>query len=234
MSYCVNCGVELEASLEVCPLCNTPVLNPKDIPYTKKMTPFPTEKGQVETVKRKDMGILLTIVVLATSITCGLLNFLVFNQNLWSLFVIGGCVLLWVFMIPAVIYSRFSIYAYLLIDGMCLTGYLYMIALAVGSRDWYFGLALPIIVLLTILVEALVLCLRKLPVTFITTALFIFIATEVLCVGIEIFIDLYTESAVALSWSAVVLTVCSIINVTLLTLLSRRRLRNAVRRRLHF
>lgn len=28
MSYCVNCGVELDASASECPLCNTPVINP--------------------------------------------------------------------------------------------------------------------------------------------------------------------------------------------------------------
>ena len=31
MSYCVNCGVELDASAKECPLCNTPVLNPREL-----------------------------------------------------------------------------------------------------------------------------------------------------------------------------------------------------------
>ena len=29
MSYCVNCGVELDATASVCPLCQTPVCNPR-------------------------------------------------------------------------------------------------------------------------------------------------------------------------------------------------------------
>ena len=28
MSYCVNCGVELDATASFCPLCHTPVVNP--------------------------------------------------------------------------------------------------------------------------------------------------------------------------------------------------------------
>ena len=28
MSYCVNCGVELDPSAGICPLCHTPVVNP--------------------------------------------------------------------------------------------------------------------------------------------------------------------------------------------------------------
>lgn len=27
MSYCVNCGVELDPSAGICPLCHTPVVN---------------------------------------------------------------------------------------------------------------------------------------------------------------------------------------------------------------
>ena len=31
MSYCVNCGVELEKGAKKCPLCGTKVINPREI-----------------------------------------------------------------------------------------------------------------------------------------------------------------------------------------------------------
>ena len=31
MSYCVNCGVELEKGAKKCPLCGTEVINPNEI-----------------------------------------------------------------------------------------------------------------------------------------------------------------------------------------------------------
>ena len=68
MSYCVNCGVELDSSLKSCPLCHTPVLHPGELEKANAPSPYPMEKGQVETVKRKDLGILLTVVLLAASI----------------------------------------------------------------------------------------------------------------------------------------------------------------------
>ena len=52
--------------------------------------------------------------------------------------------------------------------------------------------------------------------------------------GLEVLIDLYLSGEIALSWSAVVLTVCSVLDIAVITMLSRRRLRNEVRRRLHF
>lgn len=140
MSYCVNCGVELSASATECPLCNTPVINPKDLGGGRAEPPFPREKGQVETVKRKDLGLLVSAVVLATAVPCGLLNLLVFNKTAWSLAVIGVCVILWVMLVPVVIYTKQSVYISILLDGLAIVVYLYMLAYMVHSDDWFLGL----------------------------------------------------------------------------------------------
>ncbi len=234
MSYCVNCGVELDASAKGCPLCNTPVINPNELVRRETATPFPEEKGQVEMVKRKDFGILLSTVVLATAITCGLLNVFVFTGSLWSLAVIGVCVILWVLMIPVVIYSKQSVYTTLLFDGVAVVVYLFMLTFMVHDDEWFLGLGLPIVALVTLLAELLAFCIHKLPRSFLTISLYIITDIALLCTGLEILIDRYLGGKIALSWSAVVVTVCVIVDIAIITLLSRRRLRNAVRRRLHF
>lgn len=234
MSYCVNCGVELESSLTECPLCNTPVINPKELHNYQNPSPYPREKGQVDVVKKKDLTILICIVLGATSLSCLLLNLFVFSGSPWSLFIIGACLILFVLAIPAVIYTRLPIYISLLFDGIAVGFYLYMITFNTASSSWFLGLALPIVALITILVEIFALLLRSFPVSFITTALYFFAETALLCVGIELLIHHYSGEPLHLVWSAVVLTVCSVIVVLLITVLSRRRLRDAVRRRLHF
>lgn len=235
MSYCVNCGVELDVSARECPLCNTPVINPREL---EKMAmakrPFPTEKGQVEPVKRKDLGILISMVVLATAVTCGILNAFVFQEALWSLAVIGACIVLWVIMIPAVIYTKQPVYVSLVYDGGAIALYLFMLSYLTGSRNWLWGLGIPITVLLTVIAELFTFCVRRLPRSFLTVSLYLFTALGLLCMGLEILIDRYVGGHIALSWSAVVLTVCGILDIAVITMLSLRRLRNAVRRRLHF
>ncbi len=239
MSYCVNCGVELEKSLKKCPLCNTPVLNPREImgdhdkPFGAP-SPFPEEKGQVEVVKRKDVAILLTTVVVATAVVCGLLNLLVFPATPWSLAIIGGCALLWVILIPVAIYTNQAVYTSILLDGLALGIYLYLLTYMTPGNVWFRKLGLPIVVLVTVVIELFVLCLRKLPRSFLTMALYAFSALAVLCIGLEILIDRFVREEVMLGWSAIVLTVCIIVDITIITLLSRKQLRNAVRRRLHF
>ena len=244
MSYCVNCGVELDASAKECPLCNTPVWNPQKPIFTdserqgaekdQAQSPFPREKGQVETVSRKDFGILISMVVLASVVTCGFLNLFVFKGVPWSLAAIGACVILWVNLIPLVIYSKLPVYIYLLLDGSAVALYLYMLTFLSGSDEWFPGLGLPITVLVTGMAELLALCIRRLPRSFLTVSLYLFTAVGLLCLGLEILIRRYLEAAIRIRWSAVVMTICIIVDIALITMLSRRRLRNEVRRRLHF
>lgn len=234
MSYCVNCGVKLDSSLKKCPLCNTPVINLSELKNDAVSAPFAAESGQPESVRKKDWGLLLTVVMSTTSLSCGLLNVLVFRDNLWSLLIIGVCILLWVLAIPLFIYSKIPVYVSLLFDGFAVAMYLYMISFITPGIEWLTKLALPITALVTI--EAIVfafLC-RRLSSAFLATALYIFIEIPVLCIGIELLVRQYLLISPGLTWSAVVLTVCAIISIILITILSKKRLRNAVRRRLHF
>lgn len=234
MSYCVNCGVELEPSLTSCPLCNTVVINPNELPYVKKFSPYPEEKGQVETVNRKDWAILFSVVCVTTALTCGLLNFLVFHQSLWSLLVIGVCIILWVAAIPLTVCPKLPVYLSLLADGTAVGLYLYMITFVTHSDRWFFELAMPIVALIVCIAELFALLEKKVSHSFLNTAIYLFGSISILCVGIEIFIDKYLNGAISLTWSAIVLTVCVIIEIALITILSSRRFRDAVRRRLHF
>lgn len=95
-------------------------------------------------------------------------------------------------------------------------------------------LGVPIVLWVTAVAEAFTLCVRRLPRSFLTVSLYLFTAVGLLCGGLEILIDRYLGGHIALSWSAVVMTVCGIVDIAIITMLSRRRLRNAVRRRLHF
>lgn len=233
MSYCVNCGVELEPSLKECPLCNTPVINPNQLSVTAK-SPYPTSKGQVEIASKKDFGILLSVVLSATSITCLLLNLLVFQGHMWSFTVIGACICLFFFAAPAVFYTKASVYLILLLDGIAVGVYLYLISYLTASSKWLWELGIPIVIISTMLLELFAFLAHKLPFTILSGSLYIFVEIPILCVALELLIRQFCQSSYHITWSAVVLTVCVIIDIALITILARKRLRNEVRRRLHF
>lgn len=234
MSYCVNCGVELETSLRECPLCHTPVINPREAGKELPPSPYPINKGQVEVVKRKDLGILLSVVLTATGTTCLLLNLLVFNGSLWSLLVIGICICLFVFTFPAVFYSKMPPALSLFADGAAVAVYLYMISYLTPSTVWFWELGLPIVTLVTLGVGVFAYLAKKVPFTMLSGALCLFIEVPLFCTALELMIRHMLFHPLRLTWSAVVMTVCVIIDVALVTILVKKRLRNEVRRRLHF
>ena len=63
MSYCVNCGVELDASAEKCVLCNTPVLNPNLKAEDKPESPFAMESHIPKSISRKFVAYIVSVVM---------------------------------------------------------------------------------------------------------------------------------------------------------------------------
>jgi len=234
MSYCVNCGVELSADLLACPLCSTPVFNPNLESTQDNPSVFPENSGQVDVVKHRDLAIFLSIVLGSTAITCALLNLFIFKFSLWSLPIVGICVLLWVFAIPAVIYTKLTLYWSLFFDGIVVAAYLFMLTWLTKNDEWFLSIGLPLVVLLALLIEIMLFLLVHVSSSFLLVSLYVVFEIAALCVGIELLVDSYFKKPLSLSWSAIVLTVGIIITGALLTVLSRSRLRNAVRRRLHF
>ena len=95
-------------------------------------------------------------------------------------------------------------------------------------------LGLPIVLLLTICAECFPLLSRFFPLTILSCSLCIFVEIPIFCVSLELLIKHLLGLPYRITWSAVVLTVCVIIDFALVTILAKKRLRNEVRRRLHF
>lgn len=234
MSYCVNCGVKLEETLERCPLCNTPVINPNELLKAGAIPPFPVENGETEKVKSKDGAILLTVALTTISLCCALLNYFVFNQNRWSIPIIGLCALAWVVFFPVIAFRQLPIYVFLIMDGFAMGGYLFMLSLLTDSKVWLIHLGFPITALVTALVIIFTFLVRNVSSAILAVSLYFYLLIPVLCIGIELLICAFQEQPLRIVWSAIVLTPCAIVAVILITILSRKRLRAAVRRRLHF
>ena len=201
MSYCVHCGVELDASLKKCPLCSTPVLDPNNIPYFEVSSPYPAQKGKVEPARKKDAAIFVSVLLLTISITCGLLNRLVFSRNLWSLLVIGFCLVIWVICIPFIFCRKLSPYLSVLLDGVAVSFYLYLLSRLTGSADWLIYLGLPITALFTVLFELFLLFLLKVNRSFFSVTLYIFSMISLSCIGIELLCRNFLEDPLRLTWS---------------------------------
>ncbi len=234
MSYCVNCGVELDATLKKCPLCETKVYHPdkEESPATEQT--FPKKKGEVEEVSQKEGIIFVSVLLLTIAVTCTLLNILVYNSNRWSVPVIGICITLWVFFMAAVFSNKITIYGMLLADAVAIGNCIFMVSLITENNRWYYQIGLPIVIVLFGLLEISVFVCKRCKVALLAGTICFFVITAGLCMTTELALDWYFNQVVALSWSAIVLTACAIIVVFLILILMMGRLRNNIRRRLHF
>lgn len=92
MSYCVHCGVELEAGTAACPLCQTPVSDPNAPSSPSAPPPLypPIEPISIPKVSRRVIFLLCAIFHLIpafVTLTCDLsLN----GEITWSAFVLGA------------------------------------------------------------------------------------------------------------------------------------------------
>lgn len=107
MSYCVNCGVELDASARKCVLCGTAVYNPNktEAEQSEAFHPFSDHIHLPEELspygRKKLVLAIVTTVMTIPNLVCILLNLTLFKETPWSLGVLSGSLFLWsAFVLP--------------------------------------------------------------------------------------------------------------------------------------
>lgn len=234
MSYCVNCGVELDASLRSCPLCQTVVYHPGHPVDPNALPPYPKNVGKTEKVDSSELTSLMTIVFVTISVVCGLLNLLVLKGTYWSLYIIGAFAMIWVFLVPVFFRDRVSPYLCIGLDGLVIGLYVGMISLLHPGQGWYLEVALPIILVSTALMECFYLFNVRMKISAIAKIVVIMVIIAAISVSIEILIGFHFQRLVRLTWSAVVLSCCVAVDAILIALALHKGIRNELRRRMHF
>ncbi len=150
MSYCVNCGVELDPSQKACPLCDTPVINPNESMDMEAIPPYPNEDTEmiVESMRRSS-AILITMIFVIPLILCPLCNFIITGRLTWSIYVIISVIYTWVVLVtPIVLHRRRFLTGCLFVDFAATGVFLYVLnQFAMPEHNWFMKLAMPILLL---------------------------------------------------------------------------------------
>ena len=231
MSYCVHCGVELDPTAGACPLCQTPVHGPAQPVDTVSPRPFPTDRGEVKPVSRWEAALLISVLLASISVACGVLNLFLRAEHVWSLYIIGAAVMLWLWFVPPLVERKLHLLLRLVIDMAAIAIYVLLIALANHGLDWYVGLALPIILSGGAIELFLGLFARGR--SSLTPVTLFFGAIGAFCFFIELFADRYLFHEWSPTWSLVVLAICAAIIVPLVIVRRVPSLREEARRRFH-
>lgn len=223
----------MEQSIKICPLCGTEVINPNQPIDTKAYAPYPKKRAIIEPVDRKETALLLTILLAAPSIGCAIMNFLIFGKGLWSLYVIGACVMIWTFIVPPLILKKLPNIVYIIFDSLVIIGYIYIFVLQFGNNGWFENIAVPIVIVVSILVLILINIYDYYKPPIIIMAISTISAIGVFCIATEVILNLAFKNKIYILWSAIVMVCCFMIIIPLFIIIKRPKLREEVRRRMH-
>lgn len=167
MSYCVNCGVELDKSAKKCALCNTPVINPNEKEIEeKKATPFSQDAyipDELSARAKKRIAVaIISVVMFIPNIVCFMLNAFVFKGSFWSVGVAATSLFLWSAFVlpfctkkprPYILWAADSVMA-------CITAFVYVLLFG-GEGRLFTHCLLPAIAVNSFIVLLYMLWLKK-------------------------------------------------------------------------
>lgn len=233
MSYCVNCGVKLDSSAAQCPLCETPVLNPRHRFDADAPPPYPPHKNELPSINRNFASSIVTVVLALPAIVLLIINMAYSAYGPWCLYPIGALSLLWIYITPPLLMPKPRVSLLLAINGTATALYLLLIERLSGAHGWFFPLALPLTALATVLIILLRLGTvyrqwRKLKI-----AAMCLWALCLLLIGIEVTVDLYVSQHIFLTWSLIAAVSLAGLGLLLQLIARNQRITNELMKKLH-
>lgn len=157
MSYCVNCGVELDATAKKCVLCDTPVYHPTKKIEEDATTPFSDIPEIPQNMKKKFVALIVTYILLIPNIVCLFINLFTSPENLWFIFVGSTSLLSWIVLVFPFLSKKLHPYMMWAFDTVAVALYTYVFqSQNFGGEKWYFSIALPIILIISACVLAFI------------------------------------------------------------------------------
>ncbi len=211
MTICKNCGVELDPDLEACPLCKAPIN--QEVPVkegakeankkTGRNTAAYIEKRGMSKPQRKAVWELVSIILILLIVATSLINFIINNEISWSEYPVAVCL---------VIFSYVTSFAFLnkRRENQLLCAFvaasLFILGLDFFTRgnNWVLRLGIPLLFISNIIFIGLLSVFRINTQRGINLVAYSFFAAALLCVGVEVVIDMYIFNQIRLVWSLIV------------------------------
>lgn len=227
--YCVNCGVKLGDTEQVCPLCGVVAYHP-DVVRTKSTPLYPPYKYPAKRVSPKGAKIIVTTLFLIPFLITLLCDMQLNDRVTWSGYVMGGLIVGYVMTVLPWWFQKPHPAVFLPCTFAAIALYLLYISLYTKGY-WFLSFALPITVGVALIVTAVVVLFRY----FRKAALYIFggagIALGLFIPLIEYLSYITFESIHFLGWSYYPMVVLVLLGGMLIFLAICRPARESMERR---
>ncbi|HZK39173.1 MAG TPA: DUF6320 domain-containing protein [Clostridia bacterium] len=209
MSYCVNCGVELDKSAKKCALCQTPIINPMEYEASKPVfAPYPDKVVLPAGVRRRYVAFIISMVLLIPNIVCGIINLLIPSSGIWAVYVIATSALVWVLFVQPFLWKKIPPYTLISIDAVAVALYIYVFYAIGNEKGWFYQIAMPMLLVLEAMLLAMVYWLRRKKRDWPDIVIAIFFGVGLYSVFADLLLHLFVEGRPIISFSLVVLACC--------------------------
>ena len=139
-------------------------------------------------------GLIITFIFILISIICLIINYSIDQLISWSLFPIGGLIVIWATLIPFLIMKENK--AIGVFTGLTLTliPYIFLIQNLVSTKGWFMPLALPIVIMSLIALGVSLFALTNTKINkFLASALTIFLFGITVNIGVGVVVSRYLD-----------------------------------------
>ncbi len=226
MSYCVNCGVELDDSAEKCALCDTPVVNPNAlIKPEDAVDPFPRRVIIPSEVRRRYGAFIASMVILIPNIVCLLINLMFeFGYN-WATYLNASSALVWLLFVFPFLLKKPKSYIVVPIDAVGAFLYTAVFYSVEHGEHWLFELALPLILVVAAFAVSVAEWIKHKRLDWPILVTSILLQVAVLAFAIELLLRYYYKLSVLPVVAIIISACCMALIAFFMAVLKNKRLR---------
>lgn len=230
--YCIKCGVHLEDSEHICPLCQTKVINHPDIQRKEKEKPYPINRYPIQNMRPAGWLFILTILIFLPQIIVLFCDLQINRSITWSGYVIGALILIYATCVFPQWFKKPNPIIFVSVGFVVAGLYLLYISLATNG-GWFLSFAFPVVGCIGIIVTTvvtLVYCLKR-------GYLYIFGGGFIAAGGFMLLLEYLLHITFGLSiklWSLFPLSVLTLLGLTLILIAICKPIREVLKRKFFF
>lgn len=206
MSYCVNCGVELEKGCPECPLCDTPVINPREKTAQTDKYVYPETINIPKSLSKKYWVFLISMIILIPNLVMLVMNAMFFGNHVIP-YISGGFFVAWIWFLFPFLWKKVMPMLLLAIDALALLTYLYTFRVFGDDSGWFTQVAMPVVIAMWALGNGFIFLFRKTKRKSVRTAA-VLGATNIMSFVIEICLNMFYSGRLQIPVSIIVTACC--------------------------
>jgi len=201
MAICVNCGVELDNGLRVCPLCGKdPLIKSEQADISDN---YPSGIIQIQRKEnRRYLWELSGIIAFSGIAVCTIVELLISKNLRWSLYCDVSVSAAWIVLTLFLFESRRPYILVSLLMATVLTS-LFLIDVIAAGQNWFFPVGLPMIIAAFITTGIIIILYRTAHFKGLNIIAAALIILSGFCIITEMILDKYLNGSVDLRWSLI-------------------------------